>query len=155
MGIRRGDGEWPEYEGGLLAVEEIFALASPGYLAAAGRPRDLQDLARHQLIHLEEPFRPRPTWNDWFQALGVAYRDDGEGLRLNDYALALQAALEGQGIALGWHHVTARLVTSGLLERAVPQSFVSGAGFYVVWPRAARLSRDAERVKDWVLAAEA
>jgi DNA-binding transcriptional LysR family regulator len=153
LGIRRGDGAWSQYQAALLAPEEIFALASPGYLAAAGRPTDPEELARHRLIHLEEPFRPRPTWRDWFEALGVAYRDDGEGLRLNDYALALQAALEGQGIVLGWRHVTAGLVTSGLLAPALPEGFVTGFGFYVTWPRSIPLSRDAERVRDWLLAA--
>ena len=152
LGIRRGDGLWAEYESGLLAPEEIWALASPGYLAAAGRPADLDGLARHRLIHLEEPFRPRPTWSDWFEALGVRYHDDGEGLRLNDYALALQAALEGQGVTLGWRHVTAGLVSSGLLVRVVPEAYDSGYGFYLAWPRSRRLSRNAERVRDWLLA---
>jgi len=152
LGIRRGKGDWSEYETSLLAPEEIMALASPGYLAAAGRPKGLEGLARYRLIHLEEPFRPRPTWGDWFEAFGVTFRDDGEGLRLNEYALALQAALEGQGVTLGWRHVTARLVKSGLLVQVVPEVFDSGCGFYVAWPRVRPLACDAERVRDWLLA---
>ena len=128
-----------------------MAIASPSYLAAAGRPAGAAGLAGHKLIHLEEPFRPTATWADWFQGLGVPYRDDGEGLRLNEHTLVVQAVLEGQGIALGWRHLSARLLASGLLVEAVPERLVTDRGFYVVWPRALPLSADARRVRDWLL----
>jgi DNA-binding transcriptional LysR family regulator len=39
------------------------------------------------------------------------------GLAINDYVLVIQAVLEGQGVALGWQHLTERLVASGLLRK--------------------------------------
>ncbi len=153
LGVRLGNGEWPAYEAALIAPEEIFPICSPAYLQAAGAPHDLAELARHKLIHLDEPFRPSPTWRDWFAAAGLDQADRGGGLRLNDYALVLQAVLEGQGVALGWQHLTAPLVERGLLIRPLSQSQFTGAGFYIVWPKGQTLSPQAATVRDWILAA--
>ena len=68
-------------------------------------------------------------------------------------ALVLQAVLEGQGVALGWQHLTAPLVERGLLLRPLHQSQVTDAGFYIVWPKGQTLSPQAATVRDWILAA--
>ena len=152
LGVRRGEGGWPEYATAFLATEVIYAVCSPAYLASAAPPTAPADLMTLKLIHLDEPFRPRPTWTDWFAAQGVAYADFGEGLRLNDYALVIQAALEGEGVALGWRHLTDALVARGALVRPLPQPLVTGLGFHVVWPKDRTLARDAETVRDWLVA---
>ncbi|MGE0716867.1 MAG: LysR substrate-binding domain-containing protein [Alphaproteobacteria bacterium] len=150
LGIYRGDGAWPEYDCTLLAPEEIYPVCSPDYRRGA-RVQSLAALARLDLIHLEEAFRPRPTWSDWLAAEGMAWRDDGKGLRLNDYALVLQAALEGEGVALGWHHLVEDAVRRGRLVRPVANRQVTGLGSHVVWPRRRGLSPTAARVRDWLL----
>lgn len=152
LGIRRGKGNWPEYEAALFAREAIDPVCSPGYLTPlTTRPSSTADLKRLKLIHLDEPFRPRPSWSDWFAAQGVDYTDLGDGLRLNDYALVVQAALEGQGVALGWRHLTADLVARGLLVRVLDRTLETGLGFYLVWTRGKALADDAIAVRDWLL----
>ena len=150
LGIRRGDGAWAMYEATLLAPEEIYPVCSAAYRPDA-RPLDLLSLSKLDLIHLDEPFRPRPTWADWFFAKGFVWTDAGAGLRLNDYALVLQAALEGEGVALGWRHLVAESVRCGRLIRPIPASLVTNLGFYVVWPKRVRLSPFAVHVRDWLL----
>lgn len=153
LGVRRGDGVWENCQALLLAREEIFAVASPHYLAKAKLPAGLVNLPRHRLIHLEEPIRPRPTWNEWFRAQGINYRDENLGLRLNDYALVLQAAVDGEGVALGWRHLVEGLLARGALKKVVPQSLKTGLGFYVAWPTGRPLSAEAAEVRDWLVAA--
>ena len=153
LGVRLGEGEWQAYDSALIAPEEIFPICSPAYLQASGPLEGPSGLAAQKLIHLDEPFRPSPTWRDWFAAAGLDQADRGEGLRLNDYALVLQAVLEGQGVALGWQHLAGPLVERGLLVRPLPQSQVTGAGFYIVWPKGQTLSPQAATVRDWILAA--
>jgi len=150
FGIRRGTGDWVEYESALLAGEEIHAVCAPAYLAAVTAPEPAADLLAHKLIHLDEPFRPAPTWTDWFAGQGIAYTDKGDGLRLNDYALVVQAALEGEGIALGWRHLTDDLVARGLLVRPVAESLRTAFGYYVIWPRGVTLAGDAAIACDWL-----
>ncbi len=149
IAIRRGDGHWPGYEGFLLSPERIYSVASPGYLETIEPPHSLENLAHCTLIHLDEPFRPRPSWSDWFAQHGVTFKDTGGGLRFNDYALVLQAAMAGEGIAMGWAHITERLIAQKLLTN-VAQEFYTYAGFWVVWPGAASFSPQATRVLDWL-----
>ncbi len=78
----------------------------PAYVARSGMPRTLADLANERLIHLEEPFRPAANWNEWFQSAGVAGALVNRGLLINDYVSVIQAVMEGQGVALGWRHLT-------------------------------------------------
>lgn len=150
LGVYRGGAVWPDYHAALLVSEEIYAVCSPEY-DAVHPCKDLATLAAGTLIHLDEPFRPRPTWADWFAGNGLQWRDSGAGLRLNDYALVLQAALEGQGIALGWRHLVHDLLARRRLVRTVPDSLVTEAGFYVVWPKRETLSPQATRVRDWLI----
>ena len=151
LGIRRGRGGWPGYASVNIAREEIYAVASPTYLAANPRPKSIEDLLEHQFVHLEEPFRPRPTWRDWFASFDVDFVDKGEGLRLNDYALVIQAAMAGEGIAIGWRHVTESLIKKRLLVPVLPQSWITGEEFHLIWSDHTELSESALQVRDWII----
>lgn len=142
----------PIYDATFFVEEDLFPVCSPAYLAANGTIRDLKSMAGRKLIHLEEPFRPRPTWRDWFQSQGHEFHDDGEGLRLNDYALVVQAAIGGQGIALGWAHIVDFALRQGLLVKALDRSWKTGQQFFVITPKAASLAPEVVAVRDWILA---
>lgn len=151
LAVWRGSGSWKSYASALLASESISALASPAWIARNGRVDTLGALKTCRLITLEEPHRYRPEWQDFFANFGERYTDDGTGLRLNDYALVLQAALAGEGVAFGWQHVTRNLVDAGLLVQIGDWRWNSGAGFYLVWSEKTELSRDAITTRDWII----
>jgi DNA-binding transcriptional LysR family regulator len=151
LGIRRGRGNWSGYASAVIAREELYAVASPSYLARHGTPSSFETLLEHQFIHLEEPFRPRPKWRDWFQAFDIEFVDRGEGLRLNDYALVLQAAMAGEGVAMGWRHVVQPLFKSKLLVPVLAQSWITGDEFHLIWSNRTTLSDSATRVRDWII----
>ncbi len=65
--------------------------------------------------------------------------------------LVVQAVIEDQGIALGWRHLTERLIDAGLLARVTDHALRTGKGFYVVWPKARELSDSMKRVRDWLI----
>ncbi|MBO9403372.1 LysR substrate-binding domain-containing protein [Shimia sp. R9_3] len=152
LAIRLGDGNWPEYERALIADEVIYPVAAPHIVEAAGQFEDVFDLLNQRLIHLEEPIRQRPSWSDWFKNFSVKSGVPNTGLRLNDYALVLQAAMAGEGFAFGWKHLTDRLVAQGVLAARFEWQWKTGNGFYLVWSKRTPLSADAHRVKSWVLA---
>ena len=151
LAIRRGNAPFAGYESALLADEIIVPLASPRYLDRAGYPATPGELARHRLIHLEEPYRPCPAWPDWFRAMGLGAPSRAEGLLINDYALVVHAMMEGQGIGLGWRHLTDGLVNAGTLVAVGPELAVK-AGYHLVWARDVPLGEEAAKVRDWVLA---
>lgn len=154
LGVYRGTGDWAEYDSWLFAPDRIYPVCSPHYKLAR-MPGNLGELARLDLIHLDEAFRSRPSWSDWFAAKGLGWKDSGKGLRLNDYALVLQAAAEGEGIALGWHHLVADSVRRGRLIRPVPDEHVTDQGIFIVAPRSRRLSPASECVRTFLLAGAA
>ncbi len=153
LGIRGGaPADWPQYHARAVASEEIYPVCSAGYLARTQPPARPADLLAHQLIHLEEPFRSAATWKDWFGAVGIDPRRVPRGLQINDYVLVIQSVIEGQGVALGWHHLVAGLVAKGVLVRLTDHVLTTGKGFHVIWPKEAPLSRAACDVRDWLLA---
>jgi len=151
LALWRGNGNWRGYESSLLAAESISALASPAWLAENGPVDSLAALKKCRLVTLEEPHRYRPEWKDFFAAFGEPYIDDGTGLRLNDYALVLQAGLAGEGVVFGWHHITKRLVDAGLLVQIGNWRWDSDAGFYLVWSKNIEFDQDAETVRTWIM----
>jgi DNA-binding transcriptional LysR family regulator len=150
LGVWRGSGIWPGYHSQLIAKESLMAIASPKWLFENGPVDSLAALKARPLINLEEPYRRRPTWAEFFRAFGQGYRDTGQGLRLNDYALVLQTAMAGEGVALGWQHVLGHLMQKRLLCRVGDWVWNSGVGFYLVWSKRAALSDDANTVRSWI-----
>ncbi|MEM9105654.1 MAG: LysR substrate-binding domain-containing protein [Pseudomonadota bacterium] len=148
--VRLGSGNWPGHCTLWLGPERIYPVCSPAYLKKMGQPASTADLQAYDLIHLEEPYRPRAGWRDWFAAQGVEYVDNGSGLRFNDYALVIQAAIAGEGVAYGWDHIVDRLIQQGLLVRLVEGEYNVGQGHYVLWSEAHALAPKAERVLAWL-----
>jgi DNA-binding transcriptional LysR family regulator len=153
LAVRGGDpADWPNYQAEALAAEEIYPVCGATYLTQEVRPQHAQDLLSHQLIHLEEPFRTAATWRDWFSAAGIDGRRVPKGLQINDYVLVVQSVIEGQGVALGWHHLVERLVDKGVLVRLTDHALTTGMSFHVIWPREGALTPSAVAVRDWLLA---
>ena len=151
LAVRRGTGEWPDCEAVLIAKERICPVAAPLVMASAINLTGLPTLAHQRLIHLEEPVRERPNWRQWFAHFDVTLEAALGGMRLNDYALVLQAAMAGQGFAFGWRHLTDPLVQNGTLAAKPEWTWETGLGFYLVWSKRKPLSEAALKVKEWIL----
>ena len=149
--MRRGNGQWPGYHAALIAPERLRAVSSPSLLARLSEVTDLEALREQVLVHLEEPYRYRPTWEAFFAEFGVTFHDRDDGLRMNDYALVLQAAMAGEGIVLGWEHVCRLPQSQGLIAPVGPWVWETGAGFYLVWSDREVLSDQAVLTRDWIL----
>ncbi|MCB2039716.1 MAG: LysR family transcriptional regulator, partial [Rhodoferax sp.] len=72
--------------------------------------------------------------------------------RFNDYSVVLQAAIEGQGVALGWRHLVDPLIGQGVLVRPVPQAVTTDQPIYLVASRRGKLRAEAVALRDWLVA---
>ena len=72
--------------------------------------------------------------------------------RFNSYVIALQAARAGQGVALGWMRLVKGLIAEKALVQVTPAEMQAPFSFYVTWSNRRALSRDAEILRDWLLA---
>lgn len=149
--IWRGLGELAGHESRFLNPEQIYPVATRAFVSETGPYESVQHLASAPLLHLDEPYRMRPTWTNWFAEQDFDYRETGGGLRFNDYALVLQACFAGEGIAMGWHHVVERFLERGTLVRVTQDVYDVGHGFYISWPNSAALSEDAKAVVEWLV----
>lgn len=150
--LRLGDGIWPDYDAIRLWQEEIFAVASPAYLAAnpiAGPA----DLLRHRLILYVDPLRFRIGWAEWLRALGV----DLPGrlpvtMQVNDSLVSLQAAEAGEGLALGWRITADRALAQGRILQALPDTMTTDRYFHILTPKSVRPRRVVRQFCDWLAA---
>lgn len=137
-----GDGRFKHGEAHLLFHEEVFPVCSPLLLNEQSAPLPSAALARLPLLHLRPESRSRWfDWNSLFRALGIAEAPSSGMLRFDNYTLLIQAAIAGQGVAIGWRHLIDELLAQGLLCRVCSASVQSEFGYYVVLPERKRRQR--------------
>ncbi|MFT4628996.1 MAG: DNA-binding transcriptional LysR family regulator, partial [Dinoroseobacter sp.] len=123
------------------------------YLDKTSMPSTIKELSEHFLIHLEEPYRKRTTWREWFAGVSDNIEAPIGGTKLNDYALVVQAAVAGEGIALGWSHIVQDLLDKGVLEIALNKAWSSGNDTWIIWSSNVDLSKQTMAVRDWIIRA--
>lgn len=89
------------------------------------------DLLGASFIHDE-----RPTgWADWFRSVGVEPNGTWHGTNFSDSDLALAAAEQGQGVALGSLTLAAEAIASGSLVQPYEHVLDAGRGWYAISTR--------------------
>ncbi len=156
IGVRYGAGRWAGLSAAHLMDEEIFPVCAPSLMNRdSSSLRSPPDLARYTLIHdlTIENNVDFPTWETWLAAAGYSSIDTRHGLRINNSAAVLQAAIEGQGVALARSVMVADDLAAGRLVRPFPLiECPLTLGYYVVVrPECAELPRIAA-FRDWLLA---
>src|SRR5262249_53553321 len=95
LAVRHGDGQWNGLDAVRLCAEELFVVCSAKLFSGRSRPRGPADLLRFPLLHLDD----RRDWSRWFQSAGVS-TGPLQGPVLNRVSMVIDAAVDGQGIAL-------------------------------------------------------
>ncbi|BCM17792.1 transcriptional regulator GcvA [Mesorhizobium sp. J8] len=135
IGVRYGDGNWPGLVAEKLMDEEVFPVCSPGFpdREALIEP---SDLTRTTLIHdlSVDPAIGFVTWDMWLRAAGVLEGQPQRGMRIDNSAAVLQAAVEGRGVALARSILAHDDLAAGRLQRLFPAVKVpSKLAYYVVY----------------------
>jgi len=132
----------------LLFSQTVLAVVSPALLAELGDPAASDNCQRYALLH--DGHHLWPAFLAFtFPNLSLHHQHH---LRFNQTALALEAAISGQGIALTSPHFVQNDLTSGRLVPAFTQQMTLDAGWYLVWPRRPRQQAPVMAVRDWLLA---
>ena len=130
--IRWGAGEFPGLATTLLFKEDVFPVCSPEIVSADTPLRTPEDLNRHTLLHLEwSPAYPSwPSWSDWLKAAGASDVGARHGVWFNNMAMAIRAAAQGQGVALGSIAIVADELAAGRLIAPFSTSVRTPFGYY-------------------------
>jgi LysR family glycine cleavage system transcriptional activator len=128
IAIRYGLGHYPGLHVEHVLAEELFPVCSPALLKGAVPLKQLEDLARHTLLHDEA----RQEWPLWLTAAGVKNVDATRGPSFSLWDLALLAAVAGHGVALGRSTLTAQYLKTRQLVRPFKISSPAALGYYFV-----------------------
>lgn len=150
LAIRYGNGMWSDGRAELLFEDEIFPVCSPDYQEKLEGFADLHDLTRHPLISSDTADPSWTGWEEWFAAFAIQAPRRPSGLRCSFYTEAIYAALNGQGIALGWKRLVQNLLDQKALVRLTEDSITTRNGYFVIEPsRSAKNARVAQFV-EWL-----
>lgn len=148
--FRYGLGKWPGYTADKLYDDEILAVCSPDYLRRRPGLRAPSDLLGERLIHLENVDPRWEDWSTWFRALGIKQKPRKVRQRMNSYIVAVQAAIDGVGIALGWRRMIESYLRQGMLVPVVDAAVPSTNAYYQVYSSQRPLGAAAKALRDWL-----
>lgn len=151
VAILFGDGRFNQGDSHWLFGEEVFPVCSPKLIEGRTAPLSLEALCDLPLLHLRG--ETSHHWFDWtglFRALQIPSAPAPGQLRFDNYTLLIQAAIAGQGVAIGWRHLVDALLDQGLLCRPVIETARSPMGYHVVLPQRKRRSAMIERFVEWL-----
>jgi len=153
LAICYGDGHWAEYRIEALFDEVICPVCSAAYLAEHGEIHEAADLLDAVLLHMEESggIWRWIDWHGWLDSQGIEGKAQRSGLRLNTYPMVLQAALAGQGVALGWSYIVDDLVAQGSLLKPLEASLQTERRYFLASAHALPEDSPAQAFRRWLL----
>ncbi len=152
MAIRFGSGQYPGLQVDQMMKDESLVVCSPHLLKGPLPLKTPEDLRFHTLLHDdvgEEPFAV--NWRRWLQLAGVTGVDPNRGPGYSDSSLILQAAIEGQGIALGRTSLTYDDLKAGRLVCPFGPRAPANYQYYVVSPYSTSEITKIRAFREWLL----
>ncbi len=154
MAIRFGKGRYPGLSTIRLFAETFYPVCSPALLEARGIPSAPPQLLAFPLLHVDWSLLGTGDaldWPTWLQAAGVVLPGPLPGSRFRYTSYALQAALDGKGVALASDAIAGDELRSGRLRRLFGVAIGSELGYYLAYPAAVATVRKITLFQDWLL----
>ena len=147
VAVRHGDGNWPGLAVVQLCSERLFPVCSPRLISGRNRVTRPSHLLRFPLLRLND----WKTWNKWFEAAGVA-DPVAHGPVLNRAGMLIDAAVDGQGVALARTALAAWDLINGRLVRPIDVSLEMSNTYWIVCPKATSKIPKITIFRNWLLA---
>jgi LysR family glycine cleavage system transcriptional activator len=147
VAVRHGDGKWPGLDVVHLCSERLFPVCSPKLVAGRNRITTASDLLKFPLLRLDD----WKTWTKWFAAAGVV-APVARGPVLNRASMLIDAAVDGQGIALARTALAAWDLINGRLVRPIDISLKMSNTYWIVCPKATSSVPKIATFRKWLLA---
>ena len=148
VAVRHGDGNWPGLDAVRLCTEQLFPVCSPKLVSGRGRMSKPADIMKFPLLHLDD----RTAWSRWFDAAGVAEPELSRGPVMNRASMLIDAAVDGQGVALARTTLAAWDLINGRLIRPLDVTLRLSKSYWIVCPKAVSALPKIKIFRDWLLA---
>jgi LysR family glycine cleavage system transcriptional activator len=151
--IRYGEGHYAGARVDRIFHASYVPICSPRLLAGKNALRALSDLRHHTLIHDDTipDERARPNWEQLLRSKGLADVDARRGPRFSDGSLAIDAAVDGQGVALALRPMVEAEIQAGRLAIPFEEVVPSGYGYYLVTPEESESRAPLPAFRSWLL----
>jgi LysR family glycine cleavage system transcriptional activator len=149
--IRYGRGDWKGLRADFLMSDEIFPVCSPALLDASKSLSAPADLLEHTLLQVSG--MTAGDWNNWLSAAGeCAQLSERPRLTFDLAMMAVQAAVDGQGVCIGRSTYVGDDLRAGRLVAPFNLRLKDDLGFYLVTPHETADTRKIAAFRTWLLA---
>jgi len=131
LAIRFGEGGWSDLYCECLFQERLFPVCSPQFQHEMADRIRMDKLDSLPLLYASGKY---DQWSDWLEAANVPAHTQKRGPRFSDFSALLQAAIEGQGIALARNLLAEDDLRAGRLVKLFDVSVLSRFNYYFVCP---------------------
>jgi LysR family transcriptional regulator, glycine cleavage system transcriptional activator len=149
IGLRYTDGYHPELRVDRLLAEEMFPVCSPKLLQGPRALKRPQDLAQHTLLH---DVHWQDDWRLWLGAAGLNDFEVKQESRFTLYSMALEAAAQGGGVAMGHSALVADDLASRRLVAPFATSVAAPRAYYLVCPKWTENRLAVQAIRTWLFA---
>ncbi len=141
-----GQGKWESRVGQRLTHDALFPVCAP---ALGARIHSTADLLRERLLDLPGTLQ---SWDAWLVA-STAGELPGKPLvhRASTWAVSLEWAMQGLGVALAHETVANHLIGTGRLVRPLDFSLPMKEAYYLIAPEGSHTNAAAQAFKGWLL----
>ena len=147
LAVRHGDGNWAGLDAVRLCSEQLFPVCAPKLVSGRNRIAKAADLLKFPLLRLED----WKNWSRWFDAAGVT-ATAVPGPVLNRASMLIDAAVDGQGIALARTTLAAWDLINGRLVKPIDVSLRLSNTYWIVGPKATSALPKIKVFREWLLA---
>jgi LysR family glycine cleavage system transcriptional activator len=146
VAIRHGLGDWPGVVSEHVLDDTTFPVCSPR-LANGRLPARPADLSRYTLLRSEGE-----SWKSWFEAAGLDWPEPTRGPMFSDSSHTMQAAIDGQGIALARSSLLGNDIRNGVLVRLFDIVVSLPRKYFLVYPPRLADSPKLAPFREWLFA---
>ena len=151
IAIRCGTPPWKNLHHEILMPIHLVPVCSPGYLQRVKPLKQAGDLLDYDLIHADVGDHDLgEEWCDWLSGCRIECPKSIDGLSFHDPALAMQAATDGMGLAIGYRELIDNDLNSGKLVIAFDRLIKHQYSYYLVYPLNQK-NASVNVFKDWLL----
>lgn len=147
MAVAWGMGDWRGLAADPLLRVHVTPVYAPGAAFVRKTIKDADDLLALPLLH----HRDHGGWRQWLEARQGQSPKELPGIIFEDANVLLQAALEGQGIALGFLPLISDEISSGRLVRPWEESVEPLEAYYLLYQQKSLTRDPVSRVRKWLL----
>ena len=147
LAVTYGKGDWSGVVADKLLGLDFFPVCSPAFMVNDKPLTRIDNLRYYSLLHDAD----YENWRDWLQLAGIDDIKAEKGTIIDDTNVLIQAALDGQGIALGSTAFVQDLLDAGRLVKPFEINLVNDFSYYVVCPESHLKNPAVAAFKEWLL----